>query len=163
MAARQSVWSYHNPVDIRFGAGQLAELPKLMLGRRALLVTTPGFSRRGLAGQVADLLAPAHPVVFDQVQPNPDIQQIERAGQELRGQHVDVVVGLGGGSAIDTAKALSVVLAYAAPGMTPEHLLAGAPLAPVTPLPLIAIPTTAGTGSEVTPFATIWDHQQQQK
>jgi alcohol dehydrogenase len=126
-------------------------------------VTTSGFSRRGIAAQLAELLAPARPVVFDQVQPNPDIQQIERAGQELRGQRVDVVVGLGGGSAIDTAKALSLILACDTPGMLSAHLHTGAPLAPVAPLPLIAIPTTAGTGSEVTPFATIWDHQQQQK
>lgn len=163
MATRQPDWSYHNPVDIHFGAGQLAELPSLTQRRRALLVTTSGFSRRGIATQVADLLAPARPIVFDQVQPNPDVQQIERAGQELQGQHVEVVIGLGGGSAIDTAKALSVILAYDAPGMLRAHLQAGTPLAPVTALPLIAIPTTAGTGSEVTSFATIWDHQQQQK
>src|SRR5215211_2003012 len=151
MAARQAEWNYHNPVDIRFGAGRLAELPKLVLGRRALIATTPGFSQRGIAAQVADLLAPALPVVFDQVQPNPDIEQIERVGRQLRGQRVDVVVGLGGGSAIDTAKALSVVLASEAPGMLRAHLFGGAPFEAVAPLPLIAIPTTAGTGSEVTP------------
>jgi len=161
MAARQADWSYHNPVDIHFGAGRLAELPKLVLNRRALLVTTPGFSRRGIAAQIAELLA--FPVVFDQVQPNPDIEQIERAGQELRGQRVDVLIGLGGGSAIDTAKALSVVLASDTPGMLRAHLHGGAPLTPAAPLPLIAIPTTAGTGSEVTPFATIWDHQRERK
>jgi len=163
MSLRQPGWSYHNPVELRFGAGRLAELPELVGERRALLVTTPGFSRRGLTAQVADMLARVRPVIFDQVQPNPGLQQIERVGQDLRDQRAEVLIGLGGGSAIDTAKALSVVLAAGAPDMLRAHLQSNAPLAPLSPLPLIAIPTTAGTGSEVTPFATIWDHECQQK
>jgi phosphonate metabolism-associated iron-containing alcohol dehydrogenase len=68
-----------------------------------------------------------------------------------------VVVGLGGGSALDTAKALGFVLGAGTPEALRQHFEHGAALPDARPLPLIAVPTTAGTGSEVTPFATIWD------
>lgn len=77
---------------------------------------------------------------------------------------VDRIVALGGGSAIDTGKALSVTL----PGVGSDfslrrHVVDGLPLPASGPLPLTAIPTTAGTGSEVTPFATIWDREREKK
>lgn len=77
---------------------------------------------------------------------------------------VDRIVALGGGSAIDTGKALSVIL----PGVGSDfslrrHVVDGLPLPASGPLPLTAIPTTAGTGSEVTPFATIWDREREKK
>jgi len=152
-------WSYHNPVEIRFDAGRLGELPDLVAGRRALLVTTPGFTSRGLTARVVDLIGHARTIVFDRVQPNPDLLALDRAGQALADQGAEVVVALGGGSAIDTGKALSVLLAAGAPAPLREHLRDGAPLPDRAPLPLVAVPTTAGTGSEVTPFATIWDHE----
>ena len=152
-------WSYHNPVEIRFGAGRLSELSDLVAGRRALLVTTPGFTGRGLTARAADLLGGEQTIVFDRVQPNPDLLALERAGQRLIDRGAQIVVALGGGSAIDTGKVLSVLLALGDPTLLRAHLRDGAPLPDAAPLPLVAVPTTAGTGSEVTPFATIWDHE----
>jgi alcohol dehydrogenase len=158
-----SHWSYHNPVQLRFGAGQLNELPALVEHRPALLVTSHGFTRRGLTGQIRKLLAQAPVNVLDDVQPNPDLAAIEQACASLASEPIDVIVALGGGSAIDTAKALSFALPARDPGLLRAHFEAGAALPDVAPLPVIAIPTTAGTGSEVTPFAAIWDRQRAKK
>lgn len=161
MSGAAAGWSYHNDVAIRFGAGRLADLPELAAGRRALIVTSAGFSRRGLTAQLAGWLPGA--AVFDQVQPNPDLAALEQAGERLCGVPIELVVALGGGSAIDTGKVLSVLLAAEPPAQLRAHLLSGAALPAGRPLPLIAIPTTAGTGSEVTPFATVWDHASAKK
>jgi phosphonate metabolism-associated iron-containing alcohol dehydrogenase len=158
-----SCWSYYNPVELRFGAGQLAELPALVRRRPALLVTTGGFTRRGVADQIRELLAGAPLRILDDVQPNPDLAAIERACADLAGDSVELIVALGGGSAIDTAKALSFALPARAPGLLRAHFETGAALPEPSLLPVIAVPTTAGTGSEVTPFAAIWDRQRAKK
>jgi alcohol dehydrogenase len=158
-----SAWAHYSPVEIRFGAGRLAELPELARGRPALLVTTAGFTRRGVTGQIRDLLAGAELRVLDTVAPNPDLGSIELALAALGGAPIELVIGLGGGSAIDTAKALSYALPAGGPGLLTRHFREGEPLPGHRPLPLIAIPTTAGTGSEVTPFATIWDQPRAKK
>lgn len=150
------MWVYRNPVEIVFGAGCLAELPRLLAGRRHALVTYPDAPFAALRDRLADLAGPPAMVV-DDVTPNPDsailTAQVERFGEAA--PPIDVIVALGGGSVIDSAKVLA-----AADGdyATIERLLAtGDGAADVRPIPIIAIPTTAGTGSEVTSWSTIWD------
>jgi alcohol dehydrogenase class IV len=98
-------------------------------------------------------LAKIEVVLFDQVEPNPTIETIMEGAQLAREEHVRWVVGLGGGSAMDAAKAIALMAVSQEDirdflkGMRPTQ----------TPLPVVAIPTTAGSGSEVTPYAVITD------
>ena len=154
-----SGWEYSNPVRILFGAGRLGELATLV-GGRVLVVTTQGATRRGLTRRVTDQLQASG--VHDGVRPNPTLADVDRAIAEWRGKPIDAIVALGGGSAIDVGKVLS--LALVAPDFALRRLLmADHPWDATEPLPLVAVPTTAGTGSEVTPFATLWDGEARKK
>ena len=150
------MWTYHNPVAITFGAGCLDRLEALVGRRPYLLVTYPDGPFTSLADRLAQRLGPAAGVVRD-VAPNPDLTDLARqaAGIAALATPPEVVVALGGGSVIDSGK----VLAAASGGFaTVQALVNGAePPSGFTPLPLIAVPTTAGTGSEVTCWATVWD------
>lgn len=153
-----SNWKFWNPVRILFGMNRLGELPSLVAGDRVLLLTTRGFSRRGLTAAIAGLLPDKTLSIRDHLAPNPEIDSVQHLTASLGDERVDVIVALGGGSVIDTAKALSVSLPGRQEGFSLRaHLAADAPLPSCAPLKVIAIPTTAGTGSEVTPFATLWD------
>ena len=156
-------WEFQNPVQIIFGAGRLAELGHCVASRKALLITTPGFTARRVTDRVLDLLGSTPVRVWDKVRPNPDLSDIEEAGYALLDEPAEVLIALGGGSALDTAKAVCIILSSGDPGVLRAHLENKAPLPPGSPLPLIAVPTTVGTGSEVTPFATLWDYQSKSK
>ena len=149
-------WSYWNPVDIHFGRDAVADVAENIGGARYALVTygEPFF------GDLADSLSSAaHPAlcVIDDVQPNPDCRRLADQCERLASvpDEVDVIVAIGGGSVIDTAK----VLAAGRNGFDAvmNFVRTGAGGEMMTPTPLIAVPTTAGTGSEVTCWATIWD------
>jgi alcohol dehydrogenase len=154
-------WSHHNPV--RVVRAPLEELARHVVAGHVLLVTTPGFMRRGVVERVRAILASCIVTVWDGVKANPDIADLDAAINSLRPLGIGCVVGLGGGSALDAAK----VLATAIPSPL-EPTLRQVFRNKATPhwaprLPLVAIPTTSGTGAEVTPFATVWDHEQRQK
>jgi phosphonate metabolism-associated iron-containing alcohol dehydrogenase len=153
------VWRYANPVDVTFGAGCLAHLPERLAGRRYALVTYDDERFGCLADRLEALCGPALSRLTD-IQPNPDIAALARADTRFASARgAEVIVALGGGSVIDAAK----VLAAARGDFTRvrRHLLEGGEA--LEPLPLIAIPTTAGTGSEVTCWATVWDRQAEKK
>lgn len=153
------VATYYNPVRISVGSGSLNQLPALLAERSCLLVTFPEADSLGLVQRVRQLLGQHLRGVVDCIQPNPDVQWLAPLYERVHRQYTDVecIVALGGGSAIDAAKALLC----ATPSQTFAELLAalehGSPLPAGRHKALIAIPTTAGTGSEVTPWATLWD------
>lgn len=122
---------------------------------RVLLVTDPGVVRLGVAAEVAAEVARAgFPVtVFDAVQPDPTDRNVDAGLARLRAEGCDAIVALGGGSAIDAAKAISV----AATNAGPLARFAGYHRIERAGLPLVAIPTTAGTGSEATKVTVITD------
>jgi len=103
--------------------------------------------------------------VIEDVQPNPDVAQLEGLYNSFWSDPdaCDAIVAVGGGSAIDTAKALMVGTANCQFGSLVGLLATGMPFTPARVKSLIAVPTTAGTGSEVTPWATIWDGRNQKK
>jgi phosphonate metabolism-associated iron-containing alcohol dehydrogenase len=153
------ICTYYNPVKIVFGPSALENLPELLGGRKAVLVTTSGTDKRGLVARVKELCGANLLHICTRVKSNPTVESISECFAEIAVRSFDVVVGLGGGSAIDTAKVLSVLSggsvqqdwldAYLRHGHTkPEGLAAK---------PLIAVPTTSGAGSEVTKWATIWN------
>ncbi|HEV7810053.1 MAG TPA: iron-containing alcohol dehydrogenase, partial [Candidatus Limnocylindrales bacterium] len=150
----------------RFGAGVVRELPailRLLGAGAAFVVTDAGVVRSGVAGRVTDLLrgASIETEVFDGVEPNPGTASILGGSERLRALRARaavaranvVVVGLGGGSAMDSAKAIALhatnqrdVMSL---GYHDETLVTG--------VPVVAIPTTAGTGAETNTYGVITD------
>lgn len=154
-------WNHHNPVHIV--CAQLDCLAQHVNAQHVLLVTTKGFVKRGTVQRVKDILSTHQVTVWDGVKPNPDIKDLHTATASLRELNIGCVVGLGGGSALDAAKVLATTIPNPAePSLLSVFRHKTAPEWALR-LPLIAIPTTAGTGAEATPFATIWDHEKNKK
>ncbi|WP_274309198.1 phosphonoacetaldehyde reductase [Solibacillus daqui] len=149
---------FYNPVKIEFGRNSLEFLPRYIEGRKALLLTSKGFEERGV---VASLEEKNPNIIFtiSTVQPNPTIIQVEEIRKQVEYEQIEVIVALGGGSVIDVAKA---VAPFANNKSLMELLINGVPN-DIHILPIIAIPTTAGTGSEVTMWGTIWDDVNKKK
>lgn len=149
------------PTRIVHGAGALRRLGETLaeLGvRRPMLVTDPGVAAAGLVDRA--LVHLEEPVIFDQVRPNPDIALVDEGARIYRDSGCDGLVGLGGGSSIDTAKSIGVVAEHG--GSIRDYEWGQSPIERRLP-PLVAIPTTAGTGSEVTLWAVITDHERKIK
>jgi alcohol dehydrogenase len=146
-------WEFHNPTRITFGAGAIDRLPTVARGR-ALLVTSQGHTKRGTTERIRALY-PDPISVHDQVRSNPTISALVGTTNAAREANPDVVIALGGGSVIDSAKVAR--LAVMDPTFDVRTAVAGGYGFAGAAVPLVAIPTTAGTGSEVTPTATIWD------
>lgn len=147
-------FTFQTVPDVRFGAGATEALPELMArreARRVLIVTDAGIERAGLLAPVREALSAAgHEVsVFAEVVADPPEAVVLRAGEAAR--DADAVVGLGGGSPLDAAK-LAALLAR---GEQPLSEMYGVDQVTAPRLPLVLIPTTAGTGSEVTPIAIV--------
>jgi phosphonate metabolism-associated iron-containing alcohol dehydrogenase len=151
--------NYYNPVSITFGAGALTALPGIVAGRKAVVITFPEAEAVGLSKRLKDLLGENLVGIEAGTVPNPDIATLAPMYEQFWKQHAkaELVIGVGGGSALDTAKALMVGTNSGKFSELLELLATGKPFKPARVKPLIAIPTTAGTGSEVTPWATIWD------
>ncbi len=157
-------FTYVQPTRIVFGSGKISELGTLCgssesaTASTVLLVADQVLEQQGLAQGAKDALENAglswH--LFTDVLPNPTAQAVDAAVASLQDKKIDVVVGLGGGSAMDTAKALAVGLSH--PGAIWDYVNEpNRPVKAITSktLPVIAIPTTAGTGAESTPMAVL--------
>lgn len=153
-----SNFSFYLPTRIEFGEGVLAnaaEEVKGLGGSKVLLVTDKGVMDNDLATPVIDSLKKANlkVTIFDDVKSNPRDVDCLKAAELGKSEGVDVLVAVGGGSPMDTAKTVGALLTS---GGT-VHDYVGAQLLKKPILPLVCIPTTAGTGSEVTFFAVITD------
>ena len=157
--------NYFNPVQIVYGAGSLARLPELLAGRKAALVTFPEARAIGLLARLESVLGDSLACVIDHVRPNHDVAELAQTWETFwRDQaNTEVIIAVGGGSTIDTAKALMVGNDRGRFDQMVAGLASQDPFSPTRFKKLIAVPTTAGTGSEVTPWATIWDREQQKK
>lgn len=147
-----------------FGPGALAQIGSLVReqgGSRVLLVTDQGLVKAGHAARANEILDAAglEVTVFDQVRPNPTDRDVEACLAAARETSIDFLVALGGGSSIDAAKGCNFLLTNG--GAMRDYQGRGKAKTPL--LPLIAIPTTAGTGSEVQSFALIADEKTHMK
>ncbi len=151
-------WQYQNPVAIHFGASVIESLPQVLAGRRATLVTFPEAEAFGLLPRLRQLLGASLAGVIDRTQPNPDVDGLDVLYREFwrSPDSTDVIVAVGGGSALDTAKALMVGTESGEFDALVALLATGKPFTPHRVKSLIAVPTTSGTGSEVTGWATVW-------
>lgn len=154
----------HTPPVLRFGAGSVGSIGELLatMGVARPIVVTDGFLVSvGVAAQVVEALraSGAEPAVFGDTIPDPTTDSLQAGLDAIRMHGADSIVALGGGSPIDTAKALSVL---AVRGGHMRELKAPFQFTGAA-LPVIAVPTTAGTGSEVTQFTIITDSDTNEK
>jgi len=148
------------PTRLLVGPGSLDKLGEetARLARRVLVVTGRRAARlSGVLDRVQENLraAKVESVVFDQIEPNPPVETIRDGAEFARAEKIRCVLGIGGGSALDAAKAIALMTVHQED--LREFFKGLRPTQP--PLPVVAVPTTAGTGSEVTPFAVVTDVQ----
>jgi alcohol dehydrogenase class IV len=144
---------FNYPTTILFGEGSLAELGRRLQGRvkKALVVTDATLVKAGLAERVTDALRASGvgSAVFDGTHPNPIEEDVEKGLEAYRAAGCDALIALGGGSPMDTAKVIRFMAVHAGPLAQYDDAKGGDKLI-VNPMPpLYAVPTTAGTGSEV--------------
>ncbi|BCS87384.1 iron-containing alcohol dehydrogenase [Pseudodesulfovibrio sediminis] len=156
-------FQYFMPTRVIFGPdtlNQLGDTPYLPRGKKAMIVIGESgvMVKQGYLSRVQSLLSKqdVQTIVFDKVRPNPESDTVDEAAALCRENNVDFIVGLGGGSTIDSAKAIATMTTNdgkywdymqsgSGGGQTPEN----------DALPIIAIPTTAGTGTEADPWTVI--------
>jgi len=151
-----SYFMFRSALNIRCGFGAIKDIGEplnQMSISRLLIITDLGVRKAGLYDRVKKIITTKgiDVRVFDQVEPNPKDKTVERAWNEVKDWAPEALVGLGGGSAMDAAKGVAVLATNR--GSIVDY--DGVGTVKKAPLPIIAIPTTAGTGSEVTPNAAI--------
>ena len=157
-------FSFSVPQNITVGKGSLAKLPEVAKksgGSHAFLMSGPHLAKMGLVEKAAESLKVAGIAVdtFTEIEGNPSVETVDKATAAFKESGADFIVAFGGGSPMDVAKAVGVTAKYG--GSITEY--EGAHKVPGPIIPLIAIPTTAGTGSEVTAFSVITDHSRDYK
>ena len=158
----------YTPARVIFGAGRLKELGSVSLpGKKALLcVTQDGLMEKlGIQKRVTDLLKEngTEYVIFDRVQPNPTQSGVMAAAALAGKENCDFVIGLGGGSSVDTAKATAIMMKN--PGVLWDYAQTGTGKnQPVScAAPIVTISTTCGTGTETDPYCVITNEETKEK
>lgn len=157
-------FSFSIPQNIFFGRGSLKKLPELAKKsnyKKAFIISGPHLNKLGLVETCGKLLM-SEKIEYDsftKTEGNPCTETVVSAVEAYRESGADFIVALGGGSPLDVAKAVAVLAAFG--GKITDYEGAGKVPGPV--VPIIAIPTTAGTGSEVTAFSVITDHSRNYK
>lgn len=157
-------FTFSVPQNIIVGRGSLAKLPEVAEksgGKKAFIISGPHLNKMGIVQSCVDALKAKgiESSVFTETEGNPSVETVDKASAAYKESGADFIVALGGGSPMDVAKAVGVVARY--DGSITEY--EGADKVPGDIIPLIAVPTTAGTGSEVTAFSVITDHSRNYK
>jgi len=155
------VSGFHNPVRIRFGDTALDGLAELAGSRRTIVLSTEGMARRGTLAVVERELGDRVGARVTDITPYPTVRSCQDTFRSVRANDTELIVALGGGSVMDTAKAVAAQYGSGSEiGWLSAHLRHGQTFPDAfDPPAIIAIPTTAGTGSEVTMWGTIWDEE----
>lgn len=156
-------WDYEQPVSIIFGNGRISEISdvvKKVGGSKGLLVLPEYFVKNGTADKIKSLAGGTVAEIFTSVSPNPDVTEVDNCADVIRKNNIDFVIAAGGGSIMDCAKAAATVSTI---DDTIRSYHGTGKSLPNTKLPLIAVPTTSGTGSEVTCVAVLTDRENGKK
>lgn len=161
-------YQHQQSVSIISGADSMTRLADYYLSKQGehlsvLVVTTQGHRQRGTLTPLLEHLQQHIVTVIDSIQPNPDLDDLDKLIGELKAQKLDMVIGIGGGSVLDAAKVLACSLTSQHELPLQQRFRGGDARSVTRSCSLIAIPTTAGTGAEVTPFATVWDSKELRK
>lgn len=156
-------FTFSVPQNIIVGKGSLNKLPDVAkeVGTHAYIISGPHLTKMGLVKQCIDTLEAANikADAFTETEGNPSVETVQKATEAFKQSGADFIIAFGGGSPMDVAKAVAVVAKYG--GSITQY--EGGGKVPGDIVPLIAIPTTAGTGSEVTAFSVITDHSRNYK
>ena len=157
-------FSFSVPQNIVVGRGTMAKLPEIakkLGGSHALIISGPNLKKMGIVQRAADYLKEAgiQSDYFTDTEANPSVDTVQKAAETFKACGADFLVALGGGSPMDVSKAVGVLAKYG--GNITDY--EGAHKVPGKIVPLIALPTTAGSGSEVTAFSVITDHSRDYK
>ncbi len=160
------VFNYFQPTDIRFGQGRLQEIGEAVssVGRRCLLVTVAEFPEFAPLYEKTKALLEEKGIEvahFDGVIPNPTTDVITDGARMARDHQADVVLGLGGGSSMDSAKAIAVEATH--PGTAWNYLFFSETQPTGKTLPVVTVSTTSGTGSQVTQVAVVTNPEERYK
>lgn len=157
-------FSFSIPQDIRVGSGvleQIGDAAKGLGGKKGFVISGPHLKAMGHVADVEKMLSDAgiESEDYTDIEGNPSVETVDRCTKAYLKSGADFIVAFGGGSPMDVAKAVAVTAKYG--GSITEYEGGGKVPGPI--VPLIAIPTTAGTGSEVTAFSVITDHTRNYK
>jgi alcohol dehydrogenase len=156
-------FEFHLPTKIYFGYNKINELNNIPFKiKRAFIVTDKGVLNSGLIENVTNILENNHIsyVIYDEVEPDPSVDTVDKAAHVFQQEECDALIAIGGGSPIDTAKGVRVI---AGNGGSIRDYAGVNLIEQLSNIPLIAIPTTSGTGSEVTIFAVFSDWKENRK
>jgi alcohol dehydrogenase len=156
-------WQWAHPVNVFFKTGGFEPFLKTITYKRIALITSPGFQKRGLVNRILELIDDKVVAVIDNVEPNPTIDQTIEMAFKLREAAPDCLLAVGGGSTMDSAKGVARILGESTNWCFKKHLTGQCPSTSKVKLKIVAVPTTSGTGSEVTSFGTMWNHAETQK
>ncbi len=159
---RELSFEYNNPTKIIFGENSVKDIgleADNLGGTRALIVTDRGIIQAGLIGRIEEALGRRHAGTFDGCVQDSGFQLVNDAADFARGKGTDILVSVGGGSVIDTAKGISILLREG--GRLQDY--SGVQMLNRPQTPHIVVPTTAGTGSEVTWAAVIKNEERNAK
>ncbi|MEA3227353.1 MAG: iron-containing alcohol dehydrogenase, partial [Planctomycetota bacterium] len=163
-------FSFYVPTRILFGCGKLSELKTTLYlpGKKALVVigASGAMRKHGYLDRVLKYLGEngVETVVYDKIQPNPICEHVEEGASIARENGCDFVVGLGGGSTLDSSKSIAIMAVN--PGRYWDYIARGSGGGKTPPngaLPIVAITTTAGTGTEADPWTVITKSETNEK
>lgn len=157
------LFHYLMPTKLYFGRGAIEKNKDDMrnLGNKALIVTGKNSSKRnGSLNQIQLALESLNIeyIIYDEVEENPSLETIEKAASQGREANVEFIIGIGGGSPLDAAKAVAIFIKN--PEVNKDNILTSGKL---QSLPVVAVPTTSGTGSEVTQYSIVTVHKEKTK
>lgn len=159
---RISVFQSTPRIVMGIGASEkISDEIKRLSGKSVMIVTDPGLVKAGICDNIASSLVNAGLEVhrFDDVEPDPPFEIASKASQAVKDSGADIILGLGGGSSLDIAKVASILVTNS----DPVSSYFGIDMVPKPGLKTILVPTTAGTGSEVTPIAILSDTEEKLK
>jgi phosphonate metabolism-associated iron-containing alcohol dehydrogenase len=150
------------PTKIVYGRNSLKDIDTYINHRRALLITSQGFVKRGLIDEVITYTSNIVEVISS-IKTHPEFIDIEGIYKQAHLNQFELIIAIGGGSVMDVAKFISVHNVNKDYQFVEDLTKRKIEKKDYKIIPIISIPTTAGTGSEVTPYATIWDTREKQK
>ncbi|MFA7500069.1 MAG: phosphonoacetaldehyde reductase [Sulfurimonas sp.] len=155
-------FSYHMPTKIVSANNELDNIAKYINGRKTILITSQGFLKRGFVDKINTLTNSIVDIVTD-VKSHPEFKDLEKTYNQIHKKEFELILAIGGGSVIDASKFFSVYDYKKDAKFVTDMIKGNLPKEKYKLIPTISIPTTAGTGSEITPWATIWDMNEKKK